>query len=108
MGTQTGVLFCCLAILSRRLKIGAVQTVFESSLIDECQHSRVFVTIFIIPADDHFFNYAFKNITVKSVQHFVFFQRPTKLCNPLFHSAFCFSGFLQALALFLELFDLTA
>lgn len=67
MGTQTSVLFCCLTVLSRRLKIGAVQTVFESSLIDECQHGRVFVTIFIIPADDHFFNYAFKNITVKSV-----------------------------------------
>lgn len=79
MGTQTSVLFCCLTVLSRRLKIGAVQTVFESSLIDECQHGRVFVTIFIIPADDHFFNYAFKNITVKSVQHFVFFQRPTNV-----------------------------
>jgi len=48
MGTQTSVLFCCLTVLSRRLKIGAVQTVFESSLIDECQHGRVFVTIFII------------------------------------------------------------
>lgn len=108
MGTQTGALFCCLAILSRRLKIGAIQTAFESGLIDKCQHGRVFVTIFIIPADDHFFNYAFKNITVKSIKHFIFFQRPTKLCNPLFHSAVCFSGFLQALALFLELFDLAA
>lgn len=108
MGTQTGVLFCRLTILSRWLKVCSVQTIFESSLINKCQHGRVFVTIFIIPSDNNFFNYTFKDIAIKGVQHFVFFQRLAKLCNSLFHSAFRFGGFLQILPLFLKLFNLAA
>lgn len=79
MGTQTGALFCCFTILSRWFEIATVHAILKAGLIDKGQHGRVFVAIFIITSDNHFFNYAFKNIAVKSVQHFVLLQRLAEL-----------------------------
>ena len=108
MGTQTGALLCCFAILSWRFEIATVHVILKAGLIDKGQHGRVFITIFIITSNNHFFNYAFKNIAVKSVQHFVLLQRFAELRNTSFHSAFCFCGLLQILALLLKLVDLAA
>ena len=78
----------------------------KACLVNECQLGRVFAAFFIIPPNDHFFNYAFKNIAIKFFKHIVLFQRASELGNALFHGAFGFCRFLQIALLGLKLFDL--
>ena len=65
------------------------------------------MTVFIIPPNNHFFNYAFKNIAVKFVKYIVLLQCFSKLCNASFHSVFRFGCCLQITLLFLKLLNLT-
>lgn len=106
MGTQTGSLLCGFAVLARRLKGCSVHVTLEPCLVNECQLGRVFAAFFIIPPNDYFFNYTFKNIAIKFFKHIVLFQRSSELGNALFHGAFGFCRFLQIALLGLKLFDL--
>lgn len=85
MGTQTGSLLCRFAVLAGRLKVCSVHVTLETCLVNEYQVDRVFAAFFIIPPNDSFFNYAFKNIAVK------FFQHLFKLRN-VFFMAFSLSA----------------
>ena len=65
MGTQNSRGVVLLAILAKRLEILAVHAVLEPGLVDKDNHVGVFVPITIITAHDYFFNYTFKNMSVK-------------------------------------------
>ena len=106
MGTQTGSLLCGFAVLAGRLKVCSVHVTLETCLVNECQLGRVFAAFFIIPPNDHFFNYAFKNIAIKFFKYIVLFQRFSKLRNTFFHGALGFRRRLQITALDLKLLDL--
>lgn len=74
MGTQNGRGVVLLAILAKWLEIFAVYAVLEPGLVDKDNHVGVFVSITIITAYDYFFNYTFKNMSVKGVQNLVLFK----------------------------------
>ena len=106
MGTQNSRGVVLLAILAKRLEILAVHTVFEPGLVNKDNHVGVFVPITIITAYDYFFNYTFKNTSVKSVQNLVLFKGLPKRGNTLAHCRFGFGCILQAFTLFLQLLNL--
>lgn len=74
MGTQNSRGVVLLAILAKRLEILAVHAVLEPGLVDKDNHVGVFVPITIITAHDYFFNYTFKNMSVKGVQNLILFK----------------------------------
>lgn len=103
MGTQNSRGVVLLAILAKRLEILAVHTVFEPGLVNKDNHVGVFVPITIITAHDYFFNYTFKNMSVKGVQNLILFKGLPKRGNTLAHCRFGFGCILQAFTLFLQL-----
>ena len=74
MGTQNSRGVVLLAILAKRLEILAAHAVLEPGLVDKDNHVGVFVPITIITAHDYFFNYTFKNMSVKGVQNLILFK----------------------------------
>ena len=88
MGTQNSRGVVLLAILAKRLEILAVHTVFEPGLVNKDNHVGVFVPITIITAHDYFFNYTFKNMSVKGVQNLVLFKGLPERGNTLAHCRF--------------------
>lgn len=106
MGTQTSSLLCGFAVFARWLKGCSVHVALETCLVNERQFGWVFAAFFIIPPNDHFFNYTFKNIAIKFFKHIVLFQRFSELRNAFFHGVLGFRRFLQIAALGLKLFDL--
>ena len=106
MGTQNSRGVVLLAILAKRLEILAVHTVFEPGLVNKDNHVGVFVPITIITAHDYFFNYTFKNMSVKGVQNLVLFKGLPERGNTLAHGRFGFGCILQAFTLFLQLLNL--
>ena len=106
MGTQNSRGVVLLAILAKRLEILAVHTVFEPGLVNKDNHVGVFVPITIITAHDYFFNYTFKNMSVKGVQNLVLFKGLPERGNTLAHCRFGFGCILQTFTLFLQLLNL--
>ena len=90
MGTQNGRGVVLLAILAKWLEIFAIYAVLEPGLVDKDNHVGVFVSITIITAHDYFFNYTFKNMSVKGVQNLVLFKGLPEHGNTLAHGRFGF------------------
>jgi len=106
MGTQNSRGVVLLAILAKRLEILAVHAVLEPGLVDKDNHVGVFVPITIITAHDYFFNYTFKNMSVKGVQNLILFKCLSEHGDTLAHGSFGFGCILQAFTLFLQLLNL--
>lgn len=90
MGTQNSRGVVLLAILAKRLEILAVHAVLEPGLVDKDNHVGVFVPITIITAHDYFFNYTFKNMSVKGVQNLILFKCLSEHGDTLAHGSFGF------------------
>ena len=70
----------------------------EPGLVNKDNHVGVFVPITIITAHDYFFNYTFKNMSVKGVQNLVLFKCLSEHGDTLAHGSFGFGCILQAVS----------